>query len=263
MIVIADNLNVRNKIYLAAVESKHAEIITKKAQELAQFSDIINVQCSLDGNGDEENLPWAAETIERATDRMVCLDSRNIEALKKAFTLLKKPPLVNYLSQNEPEDRDGLLSLVARERAYLVLRASRGSIPVTFEGKLQILEELLQAANSADIPNERLFLDPSVVHMARDSGQEHLVNSREALLSIKEMIEPPVNSIVWVSNVSVGMPKEQRKATEAAFLLYFAGAGLDAAMVDVLDHELKKSLYFIKSFKDEVVFTPADLALHA
>lgn len=263
MIVIADNLNVRNKVYLSAVESKNPDIITKKAQELAPFSDIINVQCSLDGTGDEEMLPWAAEMVERSTDHMVCLDSRNLEALKKAFTLLKKPPLVNYLSLTEPEDRGELLSLVSRERAYLVLRASRGSIPITFEGKLQILEELLEAANAADIPNERLFLDPSVVHMARDTGQEHLVNSREALLAIKDMIEPPVNSIVWVSNISVGMPKGQRKATEAAFLLYFAGAGLDAAMVDVLDSDIRKALYFIKSFKDEVVFTSADLALHA
>jgi hypothetical protein len=31
-------------------------------------------------------------------------------------------------------------------------------------------------------------------------------------------------------------------------------------MVDVLDEHLKKSIYLIKAFKDEIVFSPADIA---
>jgi len=264
MIVIADNLSVRNRDYMSAVERKDEKAIAGMAKGLAaSHSDLINVQCSLDGAGDEERLPWAAEVVENATGLGVSLDTRNLEALKKAFSLLKNPPLVNYISLTEPENRDEFFPLAARERAYIVLRASKGIIPMTFEGKLQILEELLEAANAADIPNERLFLDPSIVHLGRGSGQDHILNARECILAVQDMIDPPANSIAWISNVSVGMHKKERKQVEAAFLLYLAGAGLDAAMVDVLDPQVQRALYLVKAFRAEIVFTPADMAIHA
>jgi len=261
MLVIAENLNTRNRAWMEALRGRDASRLKALAQELqAAGAELINVQCSLDGSGDEELLPWAAGVIQEAVELPLCLDSRNTRALKAALQVLKEPPLVNYLSYTEPEDREALLELVARHRASLVLRASKGTIPWSFEAKLQILEELLQEAHAADIPNDRLFLDPSVVHILRGQGQEHLANARDCILALKEMVEPPVGTLVWVCNVSTGLHGPLRKKLEASFLLYLAGAGLDAAMVDVLAPELKEALYLIKSFRDEVVFSPADLA---
>ncbi len=261
MIVVADNLNTRNKSYMAALDAKDSKGIASMAKALAgAHADVINVQCSLDGSGDEQRLPWAVEVIQGATGGMLCLDSRNMEGLKKTLSVVKKPPLINYISETEPRERDECLALAGRARAYLVLRASRGSIPISLEGKLQILEELLEAANRADIPNERLFLDPSLVHLGRGAGQDNILNSHECIRAIKEMVEPPANTIAWISNVSTGISSRQaRKMTEACILTYLAGAGLDAAMVDVLDPEISKALYFIKSFRDEIVFSPADI----
>nr|MDA8387722.1 hypothetical protein [Nitrospiraceae bacterium] len=166
-------------------------------------------------------------------------------------------------SETEPpeSEREACLALAGRTTAHLVLRASRGSIPISFEGKLQILEDLLEAANRADIPNERIFLDPSLIHLGRGAGQDNILNSQECILAVKEMVDPPVNTIAWISNISTGIsPRQTRKMAEANTLVYLAGAGLDAAMVDVLDAEIRKALYFIKSFRDEIVFSPADIA---
>ena len=86
------------------------------------------------------------------------------------------------------------------------------------------------------------------------------MNAHECILAIKEMVEPPVNTIAWISNVSTGMsPRQVRKITEAGMLTYLAGAGLDAAMLDILDDEVRHALYLVKSFRDEIVFSPADL----
>jgi cobalamin-dependent methionine synthase I len=262
MIIVADNLNTRNKAYMSALEKRDAGALALMAAALYNAqADVINVQCSADGAGDDERLPWAVEVVEKAApEAMISIDTRNMEALKKSISMVKKPPLVNYLSQTEPDDRDALLSVVARARAYLVLRASKGIIPASFEAKLQILEELLEAANEADIPNERLFLDPSLVHIGRGMGQDHIMNSHECVMAVQDMVDPPANTIIWASNVSAGLPKAARKKTEAALLLYFAGAGVDAAMVDILDPEIRKAIYFIKSFRDEIIFSPADIA---
>ena len=259
MIVIADNLNTRNKTYMEAVKSRNRKTLSEFVKQLSQ-ADMINVQCSLDGSGDEETLPFVVGVVIDETGKEVCLDSRNINALKNSLPLCKKPPLVNYISATEPEEKEELLQLVANSGASLVIRATKATPPSSLEAKLQIIEDLLEMSNSADIPNERLFADPSLVHIGRGIGQKHIANSTECIKILKDLMEPPINTIAWISNVSAGMPIALRKRVEAAFLCYFAGAGLDAAMVDVLDEHLKKSIYLIKAFRDEIIFSPADIA---
>jgi len=261
MIFIADNLNTRNKIYMDAVSKRDKNILAKLMKELRESgADIINLQCSLDGAGDEDTLPWVTEVLCDTTDSGISLDSRNVQALKKAIPLCKRPPLINFISETEPEDQETMLSLASSSGASLVIRASKGIIPTSLEAKLQIIENLLEMANAADIPNERLFADPSIVHVSRGMGQKHLLNSHQCIRVLKELIEPPINTIAWISNISTGLPKQLRKPLEATFLTYMAGAGLDAAMVDILDKNIKKAIYLIKSFRDEIVFSQADIS---
>jgi cobalamin-dependent methionine synthase I len=259
MIVIADNLNTRNKTYMETVRSRNKKALSEFVKQLSQ-ADMINVQCSIDGSGDEENLPFVVGVVIDETGKDVCLDSRNIKALKNSIPLCKKPPLINYVSATEPEEKEELLLLVADSVASLVIRATKATPPSSLEAKLQIIEDLLEMSNFADIPNERLFADPSLVHIGRGVGQKHIANSTECIKILKDLMEPPINTIAWISNVSAGMPVALRKKVEAAFLCYLSGAGLDAAMVDVLDENLRKAIYLVKSFKDEVVFSPADIS---
>jgi len=261
MIVIAENLNTRNKTYMNAVKKRDRKTLkelTKKLKEAG--ADIINLQCSLDGSDDEHTLPWIIEVLSNNVDCGISLDSRNVQAIKKAIPICKRPPMINYMSDNEPDDQEALLSLVSKSGASLVIRASKGTVPTSLEAKLQIIEDLLEIANEADIPNERLFADPSIVHIGRGMGQTNLLNSYECVRVIKDLVQPPLNTIAWISNVSTGLPKAVRKPLEATFLTYMAGAGLDAAMVDVLDRNITRALYLIKSFRDEIVFSKTEIA---
>lgn len=259
MIVVADNLNTRNKAYMEALGRRDRRALAEMAGELLRAgADMINIQCSLDGADDEENLPWAVEAVREASSTL-SLDSRSTDALEKAVRLLKRPPLINFLSLTEPDNREGLLSLVADSGASLVLRAAKAVTPASLEAKLQIIEELLEMANAMDIPNERLFADPSVVHIGKGVDQRHLVNSCDFIKALKEMVEPPINTIAWISNVSTGLPARLKGTVEGSFLSYLAGAGLDAAMLNVLEPEMKRTVYLIKSFRDEMVFSPADM----
>jgi len=260
MIVIAENLNTRNKIYMEAVRKKDVQTISILSKELSVAgAEMINVQCSLDGSGDAETLPMVVEAVAKATGLLIALDSRNIEALKKAIPLCNKPPLINFISATEPADPNELLSLVADKKTGLVIRASKGIVPTSIEAKLQIIGDIIEKANAADIPNERLFADPSIVHIGRGMGQNHLVNSHACILALKEMVEPEINTIAWISNISTGMPRALQPLINSTFLSYLSGAGIDAAMVDVLDPEIKKTIYLIKSFRDEIIFSPADI----
>ncbi|HAM50617.1 MAG TPA: hypothetical protein DCP92_07955 [Nitrospiraceae bacterium] len=260
MMVVAENLNVRNKPYVEAVRKKDKKTIAKMAKELADAgTELINVQCSLDGVGDEDMLPLAVEAVSDSIAG-ISLDSRSLEAIKRCLPICKEPPLVNFISATEPDHGEELLALVAKSKSSLILRASKGTVPTTLEAKLQIIEELIERANAADIPNERLFGDPSLVHIGRGMGQDHIVHSHECVQALNAMVDPPMNTIACISNISVGLPKRLRSRVNASFLYYLAGASLDAAIVDVLDPEIQKAVYLIKSFRDEMIFTPADLS---
>lgn len=260
MIVIAENLSTRNKTYINALKKKDKKTLKELLKKLDNAgADIINLQCSLDGVDDENTLPWITEVLCQNVDCGISFDSRNVKAIKKAMRICKRPSMINFLSDNEPDDQEALLSLVSNSDASLVIRASKGTIPTSLEGKLQIIEDLLEMANEADIPNERLFADPSLVHIGSGMGQRHLLNSYECVKVIKDLVQPPLNTIAWIANVSSGLPKTVRKPLEATFLSYMAGAGLDAAMVDVLDKNIRRSLYLIKAFRDEIIFTKAEM----
>jgi cobalamin-dependent methionine synthase I len=260
MIAISDNLNTRNKSYMDSLMRRDEKTITGLVKNISDAgADMINVQCSLDGSGDEDYLPWMTGILSRTTECGISLDSRNVPAIEKAIPLCKKPPLINFISKSEPADKASLLSLISGSGASLIIRASSGSIPSSLEAKLQIIEDLLESANEADISNERIYADPSIVHIGRGMGQKHLVNSRECVAVLKELVEPPVKTIAWISNVSTGLHGNIRKPLEAAFITYMAGAGLDAAMVDILNDNVQNAIYLIRSFRDEIVFSQADI----
>ncbi|HXY54621.1 MAG TPA: dihydropteroate synthase [Nitrospirota bacterium] len=260
MLVIADNLSVRNRAYMEAVKKKDKKAIEAMAKELAsKGAELINVQVSLDGIGDEDALPMATESVQQAAGLPLCLDSRNVKALRKTVLLCSEPPIINYLSADE-KNPDELFALVRETKSNLIIRALKGTVPTTLEAKLMIIEDLIEKANAADIPNERIFADPSVVHIGKGMGQEHLLNAHECIVVLNEMVDPPVNTAVWISNVTTGLPKSLKPTVASAYLCYLAGAGLHAAMVNVKDPEIMKAVYLIKSFRDEIIFSPADLA---
>ncbi len=259
MLVIADNLSVRNAAYMEAVKKKNTKAIADLAKDLASHgADMINVQVSQDGVGDEDLLPMAAEAVQKAVDLPLCLDSRNVRALAKAVPLCQEPPIINYLSADE-KNPDDFFSLVRDTKSNLIIRAVRGTVPTTLEAKLMIIEDLIEKANAADIPNERLFADPSVVHIGKGMGQEHLLNAHEAIVVLTEMVDPPLNTAVWISNITTGLPRKLKSVVASSYLNYLAGAGLSAAMVDVKDAEIMKAVYLIKTFRDEITFAAADL----
>jgi len=260
MLVIADNLSVRNKAYMEAVKKKDKKAIEAMAKELAaKGADLINVQVSIDGSGDEVLLPLVAEAVQLGGKLPLCLDSRNVKALKKTIPLCSEPPIINYLSADEKKP-DELLALVRETKSNLIIRALKGTVPATLEAKLMIIEDLLEKANAADIPNDRIFADPSVVHISKGMGQEHLLNAHESIMALNEMVDPPLNTAVWISNVTTGLPKNLKSTVASAYLSYLAGAGLSAAMVNVKDAELMKVVYLIKTFRDEITFAAGDLA---
>ena len=59
---------------------------------------------------------------------------------------------------------------------------------------------------------------------------------------IKESFDPPVKTVVGLSNISNGCPKEIRPLINRVYACLAFGAGLDAAIIDAKDAELVRIL---------------------
>ena len=259
MLIIAENLNVRNERFMNALKDFSSETIQELAGELIDAgADALNIQVSTDGSGDGTALPKVVQAIQEAYTIQLVLDSRNTEALAKTIPLCKIPPVINYLAAGA-ENVDAIISLCHHHGCKLILRALRDEIiPTSLDDRLQAIEMLIEKANAAGITNEYLLADPSVVHMGQGMGQEYVRIYREFVSALAELTDPPVGTIAWISNISTGLSRDVRSTINATFLAYLTGAGMKAALVDVLDTKMADTLYLLRVFNNELVFSASE-----
>lgn len=258
--IIAENLNVRNGRYMNALRKFSPEVIQQLAGELIDAgADALNIQTSVDGMGDEVPLPKVAAAISQAYNTQLVLDTTNLEALRLAIPLCKVPPLINHISVGA-KNTDEIIELCRKNRCRLILRAMKnGIIPASLDDRLQAIETLIEKANDAGISNEYLLADPSIVHLGRGMGQEYVRTYRDFVEALQELVDPPIGTISWISNVSTGLPRDVWARINSIFLAYLAGAGLKAALVDVLDPEMADTVYLLRVFSNEVVFSASEM----
>jgi 5-methyltetrahydrofolate corrinoid/iron sulfur protein methyltransferase len=86
------------------------------------------------------------------------------------------------------------------------------------------------------IDSSKIFFDPLVLPVG--AAQEQAVQVLDTLRMLKESFDPPVKTVVGLSNISNGAPKELRPLINRVFGVLAYGAGLDAAIIDAKDKEL-------------------------
>jgi 5-methyltetrahydrofolate corrinoid/iron sulfur protein methyltransferase len=263
MQVIANNLLFKNKAFINAARSGDKASMSAFASELkAAGADIINVNLSLDGDGDEKYMATAVEAIQRV-GLPLFIDSRNPKAHLAAVKAATVPLTLNYVSMEESRasDMDKILGIAAEYKTDIVLYAMWKNTPYNFDARLTIINELLEKANGAGIKNDRIVVDPVILHLAGGVGQEHAVAVQETLYELRELVEPPLRTTCWLSNISAGAPKELRPSINNTFLAMLSGLGLWSASMDVLNKETMRTVRLIRAINNKAVYSISDATL--
>ena len=90
------------------------------------------------------------------------------------------------------------------------------------------------------IDSSKIFFDPLILPVCVEQSQA--LEALNTIQMIKESFEPKVNTIIGLSNISNGSPKELRPLINRVFAVLAYGAGLDAAIIDAKDNELIRIL---------------------
>lgn len=263
MLVIANNLSFRNREFVKAARVGDKAAMAAMAESLkAAGADMINVSLSLDGDGDETYIRAAVESVQQA-GLPLSVDSRNPKAVLAAIKAASVPVTVNHVSAEEARASamDEILKVAAAQKADIVLYAMRKGTPADADERLAVVSDLLERAAVAGIPNERLIVDPVILHLGGGIGQRHAVAVQETLYGLRELVEPPLRTTCWLSNVSAGAPRELRYAINDTYLAMLAGLGLWSAYLDVTNKETMRTVRLVRALKDEAVYSMADAAL--
>ena len=270
MLVIANNITTRNTKVNQIFRQAKAGGWTNDQQAISSLQELAK-QCVSAGTGaleiniqqhhdQPEAMEFAVNAVQQVTDLQLCLSTNNAEALEAGLRACKRPPLANYISIDEVRLRE-MLPIIAKQSAGVILLVSDPSALTDAREMVAKAAILVGAANEAGIPNDCIFIDPGIVHIASDIGQRHLVEVIEFLRALPDATEPPVKSTCWLGNISAGAPQQFRPVIDTALLPMLAALGLSSVFLDVLSRENMRTLRLIKIFNNETVYSESELSL--
>jgi len=236
--IIGENIQIISNLVRKAVDERDAkplqDLARKQVEGGAQMLDLNIGRRKKDGH---EVMPWLIEIVhEVAPNVAVSLDTTNtaaIEAGLKRCRELGIEALINSTSA-DPERLEATMPLAAEYGCKIIALTMEKSIPATADGRVQLaMEAILPKAMELGIPMEHIYLDPLVLTVK--GMQEHAVENVNAIRMFKVLSDPPPMTVVGLSNVSNGVPHEQRSLINRTFLVMLMAAGLDAAIADPLD----------------------------
>lgn len=241
MLIIGEKLSIIAKRVREAMMSKDKGPIQEIAKAQAdQGAGMIDANIGPAEDGGEELMEWMVTTIQEAVQLPVCLDTTNISALEAGLKVHNNEwgrPMINSTS-NDPE-RFPVLELAAKYSSLIIgLTVGKGGLPADAEERAGIAAEIMARAMEYGVQLEDLYLDPLVLQIA--TSQDHARHVIDAIKMFQEMNDPPMKTVVGLSNISNGCPKTLRPILNKYYFMFLMNAGLTAAIADA--HEMQEGM---------------------
>jgi len=245
MLIIGERIHIIAPRVRAAVDNKDAKTIQEMALQQAKAgAQVIDLNIGPARRTGTEVMPWIVQAVQEVTDAQLSLDTTNAAAVEAGLKVCQRPAMINSASAEENRF-NAMAPLAAQYNADLIaLTMTEKGIPNDAAGRAEIAIDLLARINEAGIPNERIFLDPLVLTVT--SNQDVVAETVEAIRIFKQLAEPAPKTVVGLSNVSNAAPNENRPLINRVFCVMCLGAGLDAAIADPLDQELKETVRVVE-----------------
>ncbi len=247
MILIGENIHIISKAVREALVNRNESFLIEliNVQKTLSYTDL-NVGPA---KGHLEGiLPWLTELVENNSDLKISFDTTNYSEMLKGLSVCKFPEKAFINSTSKDEERlEKMTSLASEYNCNLIaLTLSKETgIPKTADGRLEIAFDIYEKCLEKGILSEKLYFDPLILPICVEQAQS--VEAINTIRMIKESFEPPVKTIIGLSNISNSCPVELRPLINRVFGVLTFGAGLDAAIIDARDLELIRIFRMLES----------------
>ena len=240
MILIGENIHVISKIVREALIKRDENFVL----------DLINAQNKMDyidlNVGPAKSdlidvLPWLAKIIQNNSECGISFDTTNSEEMKKGLEIFGGKTFINSISLDDDRiEKIGGLAIEYGSNLIALTLSKENGIPKDADGRLEIAFNIYEKCLEKGIDNEKLFFDPLILPICVDQSQG--IEAINTIKMIKESFDPPVKTVIGLSNISNGCPKDLRPLINRVYASLAFGAGLDAAIIDAKDDELIRIL---------------------
>jgi len=238
MIIIGEKINASipavKTIIQKRDDNKLIELTQKQAAAGSGYIDV-NVGTGEGSREDEISaMQWAIEIIQNEIDTPLCIDSADPRLLEAALEVRNGRPSMINSTKAEDDNLKEIIPLAVRHNTSLIaLTMDENGIPKTVKDRLSACEKIVEACQKFRLPLINLFFDPLVLPVSTDIQQGQVTLG--TLTAIKEKF-PEAQTVMGLSNISYGLPN--RAGLNSAFLHMAIFAGLNAAIMDPLDHQM-------------------------
>jgi 5-methyltetrahydrofolate--homocysteine methyltransferase len=234
MIIIGEKLNGFIPSVGKAIRERDEAFLRDLAiRQEAAGADYLDVCAAVDADVEAETLLWLAELAQSASSLPLCIDSPNPAVLAQVLPHCKRAGIVNSVSL-ESGKIETIFPLIANtDWKVIALTCTNAGVPESAEGRLEIFERIRTAAKEYDIAESRLLIDPIVHTLSTDENA--LSTFADCAKQIRARTKD-VHVVSGLSNISFGLPA--RSVINHAFLVLAMQAGMNAAIMDVLDREM-------------------------
>ena len=260
MLVIGEKLSVIAKRVREAMMKKDKGPIQEIARaQQGAGAGMIDANIGPAEDNGEDLMQWMVTTIQEAVQLPVCLDTTNFKAVEAGLMVHNNEwgrPLINYTS-NDPE-RFSMLELASKYQAQIIgLTVGKGGLPADAEERAAIAAEIMARAYEYGVPLEDISLDPLVLQIA--TSQDHALKVVKAVKMFQELNDPPMKTVVGLSNISNGCPKHLRPVLNNHFLSLLMYEGLTAAIADA--HEIMPTVKTIDAILGRTLYAHSYLEI--
>ncbi len=253
MIIIGEKINVMSKIIGPAMKAREAKPIQDLAKsQAAGGADYLDINIGPATKDGPELMEWLVKTVQEAVDMPLSLDTTNAEAMEAGLKVHKGTALINSIS-GEKSRLDKMLPLVKKYDANVIgLALSDVGIPRDANERVAVAVDVMTALSMEGISLDKLFLDPIVMPVC--VAQKDALEVVEAIKLFKQLNDPPIKTVVGLSNVFNGCPEEVKGILGRTFFTYLTAVGLDAAIADPLDKEFMDVVKTLKVYQNEILY---------
>ena len=239
MKIIGEKINGTRKQVAKAIAERDAAFIQNLAKKQVEGgAHWLDVNAGTHPDREVDDMLWLIDLIQGVTDAPLCLDSANPKALTAAMSAVKKTPMINSIS-GEPDRLNDVLPIVAQHGCEVIaLCMDDKGIPADVEGRLAVARRLFEATRSANLPDEKVYVDALVMTIATNTDAGRL--TLDTIRAVRAGY-PNAHISLGLSNISFGLPV--RSLINRTFLTLAIAAGMDTAIIDPNDRELKAALF--------------------
>lgn len=235
MITIAERINGMFLDVKKAIKEKNASVIHELAKKQTEAgATYLDINVGTAAADQHDAMRWLVEATQEAVKTPLSIDSQKLDVIKAGLEVAKNEVMINS-SQGEPEDLDIYIPLAKEHNAALIcLTMNKDGVPQNVDTRVEIAATIVSKVMEHDMDMDKVYIDPIILPVNVDQKQPGYM--LEVFSQIKLLSDPQPHITVGLSNFSQGT--KEKSLLNSTMLIMAVAAGLDTALMDVLDTDL-------------------------